>query len=98
MADKRKTNSEKKQKSQAATLKEVICRLGRYRIFLVFSILLATVSVALTLYIPKLTGHAVDYVIGKGKVNFPGVIQVMIQIGVCTLRNNRRQRLCGSRE
>ena len=85
MADKRKTNSEKKQKSQAATLKEVLCRLGRYRIFLVFSILLATVSVALTLYIPKLTGHAVDYVIGKGKVNFPGVIQVMIQIGVCTL-------------
>lgn len=85
MADKRKTNSEKKQKSQAATLKEVICRLGRYRIFLVFSILLATVSVALTLYIPKLTGHAVDYVIGKGKVNFPGVIQVMIQISVCTL-------------
>ena len=85
MADKRKTNSEKKQTSQAATLKEVICRLGRYRIFLVFSILLATVSVALTLYIPKLTGHAVDYVIGKGKVNFPGVIQVMIQIGVCTL-------------
>ena len=66
-------------------MKEVIRRLGRYRIFLVFSILLATVSVALTLYIPKLTGHAVDYVIGKGKVNFPGVIQVMIQIGVCTL-------------
>ncbi len=85
MADKRKTNSEKKQKSQAATLKEVIRRLGRYRIFLVFSILLATVSVALTLYIPKLTGHAVDYVIGKGEVNFPGVIRVMIQIGVCTL-------------
>lgn len=85
MADKRKTNSEKKQKSQAATLKKVIRRLGRYRIFLVFSILLATVSVALTLYIPKLTGHAVDYVIGKGEVNFPGVIQVMIQIGVCTL-------------
>ena len=85
MADKRKTNSEKKQKSQAATLKKVIRRLGRYRIFLVFSILLATVSVALTLYIPKLTGHAVDYVIRKGEVNFPGVIQVMIQIGVCTL-------------
>ena len=85
MADKIKTNNDKTQKSQAATLKEVICRLGRYRIFLVFSILLATVSVALTLYIPKLTGHAVDYVIGKGKVNFPGVIQVMIQIGVCTL-------------
>ena len=59
MADKIKTNNDKTQKSQAATLKEVIRRLGRYRIFLVFSILLATVSVALTLYIPKLTGHAV---------------------------------------
>ena len=85
MVDKIKTNNDKTQKSQAATLKEVIRRLGRYRIFLVFSILLATVSVALTLYIPKLTGHAVDYVIGKGEVNFPGVIRVMIQIGVCTL-------------
>ena len=85
MADKTKTNNDKTQKSQAATLKEVIRRLGRYRIFLVFSILLATVSVALTLYIPKLTGHAVDYVIGKGEVNFPVVIRVMIQIGVCTL-------------
>ena len=85
MADKIKTNNDKTQKSQAATLKEVIRRLGRYRIFLVFSILFATVSVALTLYIPKLTGHAVDYVIGKGEVNFPGVIRVMIQIGVCTL-------------
>ena len=85
MADKIKTNNDKTQKSQVATLKEVIRRLGRYRIFLVFSILLATVSVALTLYIPKLTGHAVDYVIGKGEVNFPGVIRVMIQIGVCTL-------------
>ena len=79
MADKRKTNSEKKQKSQAATLKEVICRLGRYRIFLVFSILLATVSVALTLYIPKLTGHAVDYVIGKGKVNFRQPTLICVQ-------------------
>ena len=70
MADKIKINSEKKQKSQAATLKKVIRRLGRYRIFLVFSILLATVSVALTLYIPKLTGHAVDYVIRRSE--FPG--------------------------
>ena len=91
MAEKKQMNAEKttmqnkKKSGQAATLKEVIRRLGKYRIFLVFSIFLATVSVALTLYVPKLTGHAVDYIIGKGNVNFPGVIQVMIQIGVCTL-------------
>ena len=47
--------------------------------------LLASVSVALTLYIPKLTGNAVDYIVAKENVNFPGVFQVMLQIGACTL-------------
>lgn len=74
-----------KKKGQAETLREVVRRLGQYRIFLVFSVLLASVSVALTLYIPKLTGNAVDYIVAKENVNFPGVFQVMLQIGVCTL-------------
>lgn len=72
-------------KTQMQTLKQVMRYLGKYKIFLVFSIILAAVSVALTLYIPKLTGHAVDYIVSKGHVNFPGVFKVMIQIGVCTL-------------
>ena len=74
-----------KKKGQAETLREVVRRLGRYRIFLVFSVLLASVSVALTLYVPKLTGNAVDYIVAKENVNFPGVFQVMLQIGACTL-------------
>ena len=74
-----------KKKGQAETLREVVRRLGRYRIFLAFSVLLASVSVALTLYIPKLTGNAVDYIVAKENVNFPGVFQVMLQIGACTL-------------
>ena len=74
-----------KKPSQADTLKEVMHHLGRYRIFLVFSVLLAAVSVALTLYIPKLTGNAVDYIVSKGNVDFPGVFRVMLQIGICTL-------------
>lgn len=74
-----------KKKGQAETLREVVRRLGRYRIFLVFSVLLASVSMALTLYIPKLTGNAVDYIVAKENVNFPGVFQVMLQIGACTL-------------
>ena len=77
--------NKQKKKGQSETLREVVRRLGRYRIFLVFSVLLASVSVALTLYIPKLTGNAVDYIISKGNVDFPGVFRVMIQIGVCTL-------------
>ena len=77
--------NKQKKKGQSETLREVVRRLGRYRIFLVFSVLLASVSVALTLYIPKLTGNAVDYIISKGNVDFPGVFRVMIQIGGCTL-------------
>ncbi len=82
-AQKNMTSMQKK--TQMQTLKQVMRYLGKYKIFLVFSIILAAVSVALTLYIPKLTGHAVDYIVSKGNVNFPGVFKVMIQIGVCTL-------------
>lgn len=85
MADKTSKKTGRQKTSQSATLKKVFRHLGRYRIFVVFSILLATVSVALTLYIPKLTGYAVDYIVGEGAVDFPGVIRVMIQIGICTL-------------
>ena len=88
MADKKaetQMNKKKKKQGQAATLKKVFRHLGKYRIFVVFSILLATISVALTLYVPKLTGNVVDYIIGAGQVDFPGVFRVMIQIGVCTL-------------
>lgn len=60
--------ADKKMTGQGKTLKKVFRYLGRYRIFAVFSILLAAVSVALTLYVPKLTGHAVDYIIGPGHV------------------------------
>ena len=89
MADSKKTvhqvSDEKRKPGQGETLKKVFRHLGKYRIFVVFSILLATISVALTLYVPKLTGYAVDYIIAAGKVDFPGVFRVMIQIGVCTL-------------
>ena len=74
-----------KRQGQGKTLKKVFRRLGRYRIFVVLSILLAAVSVALTLYVPKLTGHAVDHIVGRGQVDFPGAVRIMIQIGVCTL-------------
>ncbi|MDY5844982.1 MAG: ABC transporter ATP-binding protein [Bariatricus sp.] len=72
-------------KKQSETLKKVFRYLGKYRIFVVFSILLAAVTVALTLYIPKLTGKAVDFIVTKGQVDFPGVFRIMIQIGICVL-------------
>lgn len=77
--------AETKKIKQGETLKKVFRRLGKYRIFVVFSILLATVSVALTLYVPKLTGYAVDYILGPDSVDFAGVLRVMLQIGICTV-------------
>ena len=41
-------------------LKKVLNHIGKYKIFLFFSVALAAISVILTLYIPILTGEAVD--------------------------------------
>ena len=75
------TNKDKTKQSE--TLKKVFRYLGKYRIYLLFTILLAAVTVALTLYVPKLTGAAVDDIVAPGKVNFPGVFQILIRIGIC---------------
>ena len=72
----------KKNEKQSETLKKVLRYLGKYRIYLVFTILLAALTVALTLYVPKLTGAAVDDIVGPGQVNFSGVIQILVKIGV----------------
>ena len=72
-------------KNQTQTIKKVFHYLGKYRIFVVISILMAMASVALTLYVPKLTGNAIDYIIGPGQVEFVKVFQILIKIGVATL-------------
>ncbi len=76
---------ERRNDRQSDTLKKVFGRLGRYRIFVVFTILLSVVTVALTLYIPKLTGKAVDFIVSAGHVDFAGVMKVLVQIGACIL-------------
>lgn len=53
---------------QSETLKKVLRYLKRYWFFLALSFGLAAITVASTLYIPLLTGDAVDCVIGKGQV------------------------------
>lgn len=70
---------------QTETLKKVFRRLGRYRIFLLFTVLLSIVTVALTLYIPKLTGKAVDCIVTEGQVDFGGVMEILVQIATCIL-------------
>lgn len=52
---------------QSETLKKVLRYLKRYWFFLALSFGLAAITVASTLYIPLLTGDAVDCVIGKDR-------------------------------
>lgn len=66
-------------------LARVFTGLKHYRLALAASLLLAAAVVALTLYVPLLTGQAIDCIIGKDNVNWNGVIKICITIGVCTL-------------
>lgn len=52
------------------TLRKVMSYIRRYWGYLGMSIVLAAVTVALTLYIPILTGQAVDHILGKGSGRF----------------------------
>ena len=74
---------DKKSRKQLEIMKKVFRRLGKYRVYFMLSLLLAGITVALTLYVPKLIGHGVDFIVGKGQVDFGGVLKVMLQIGVC---------------
>ena len=49
------------------------------------SIVLAAVTVALTLYLPVLTGRAVDLIIEKGVVDFAGILAILKRMAVIIL-------------
>ena len=66
-------------KKQISTLKKVFHYMKRYIHLLVFSIVLATITVALTLYFPILTGQAIDLIVEKGLVDFDGILQIAIK-------------------
>ncbi len=65
-----------------STLKRVLCYIEGYRLYLLASILLAVLTVALTLYAPILTGDAIDYMIGKGAVDFAALLKLLTKLGV----------------
>lgn len=66
-----------KKTSQMDTLKKVFRYMKKYIPLLVISILLATVTVAMTLYFPILTGDALDLIIEKGLVDFAGIAEII---------------------
>ena len=65
-----------------ATLRRVLEKIRPYGFFVVCSLIVAAVSVAAQLYIPILCGNAIDLMLGKGTVDFAGVMRIVVQIVV----------------
>ena len=63
-----------------ATLRRVLEKIRPYRFFVGCSLIVAAVSVAAQLYIPILCGSAIDLMLGKGRVDFAGVMQIIVRI------------------
>ena len=75
----------KKTLLKTGTLKRVFRYLSGYRLLLFLSLLCAAVSVALSLYIPILVGDAIDLSISAGNVDYSGIMQILMQIGISVL-------------
>ena len=68
--------------NQKSTLRKVLRYIRRYWGYLGASIILAAVTVALTLYLPILIGQAVDWIVGKGAVDFAGIFVILRKMAV----------------
>lgn len=66
--------------SNKQIIKKVLSYIGKYKYYLLFSVIFAAVSVALTLYVPILAGRAIDCIIGAGNVDFTAIKSILLQI------------------
>lgn len=72
---------EKKQ-NQLSTLKKILVRIKKYWFYLAISLLLTVITVAGSLYLPILTGEAIDHIVDKGLVDFGGLWGVLKVMGI----------------
>ena len=70
---------------QKETFIKVLRYIKKYWLYLAVSIVMASVTVALTLYFPILTGKVIDLVVGPLRVDFPGVLAVLKQMVLVAL-------------
>ncbi len=67
---------------QRGTLRKVLRYIRKYWVYLALSIIMAAVTVTLTLYLPILTGRVIDLIVRKGEVDFDGVFAILRQMAV----------------
>lgn len=65
-----------------SVVSKILKKIKPYYGYLLLALLSAVISVSLTLYIPVLTGQAVDNIIDAGRVNFENIVQILIYIAV----------------
>lgn len=70
---------------QRTTLVKVLKYIKKYWIYLWLSIILAAVTVVMTLYLPILTGRAVDFIVTKGFVDFGSIFFILRKMAVLIL-------------
>ena len=69
--------SKNDQISQNETILKVLKYIKKYWFYLAMSILMAALTVTLTLYLPILTGRVIDLIIEQGMVDFPGIFRIL---------------------
>ena len=69
-------------KRKRTVVKRVLQAIGKYKIWLAASLVLALLTVALTLYAPILVGDAIDYILGPGDVEFAALCSLLARIAV----------------
>lgn len=80
-----KTDTAQQKNSSMEILWKVLRFIGRYRFLLIFSIVLASASVILQLYVPILFGDAIDEIVGEGHVNFDSMWYYLSRILVMVI-------------
>lgn len=76
---------ENQKRKQLAILKDVLRYIKKYRIYTILSIILAASGALLALYVPILTGEAIDLIWYKGNVDFAGMKQILAEVAVIIL-------------
>ncbi|MCI8504893.1 MAG: ABC transporter ATP-binding protein [Lachnospiraceae bacterium] len=74
--------AEQKKKAEKGTMKKVLRYIKKYWFFVLMSLAFAAVTVALTLYVPILTGRAIDQILGPGDVAFDEIWVILRTIAV----------------
>ena len=69
---------------KSSVLKKLLLRVRRYWPAMILSLLMATVYVVMTLYIPILVGQAIDCIIDAGRVDFNGIREILSATLICT--------------